>query len=110
MAESDIAEVLARLEHKVDNLTRIVTGERLVDLPQLGEPVMCPTCKQQVKYYPDPLKKMVVRQCGCKTGIQPALDLTQFAPPVAPARKGEPDGTDQEDGSDSYHRRGPRRR
>lgn len=114
MADADIAETLARIEHKIDNLTRLVTGDRQLLPPQLGEPAICPTCKKQVSYFPDPIKKIVMRRCGCKTGIVP-LDLSPYAPPGMAAvpdylRKGETDGPDQEDGRNPHDRRGPGRR
>jgi hypothetical protein len=109
MALGIIAEALARIEHKLDLLLQNIKYQHVPVLTGVGDKShTCPLCKQQVKYVVDVIKKVLTRQCGCKTGLQPPIDLAAFAPPALPARE-RADGHDQEDRSDPSDR-GERRR
>jgi hypothetical protein len=109
MALGVLAEALARVEHKLDLIINQSFGNTPAFLTGVGDPShTCPLCKKQVRYTVDVIKKVLTRQCGCKTGLQPPIDLAAFAPPALPARE-TADGNDQEDRGDSNHR-GERRR
>jgi hypothetical protein len=99
-ADNVLAEALARIEHKVDLI--LEASRILVGITQLGEKMQCPVCKQVVLYQVDQLAKVVLRKCGCKTGLHAPLDLSAFAPMASDkTRKDAPDGDDHEDGSNS---------
>lgn len=97
-AESVIAEALARIEHKQDLILRwLRTMGTTVPLAQVGDDShTCPVCSSRVSYAIDVLKKVVVRQCECKTGKIAPIDLSFFDPPVAPAKE-ERNDRDYED-------------
>ena len=103
MALGIITEALARIEHKLDVLIHALVGSKkeFQYLTGVGaQQHACPLCRQQVKYTVDVIKKVLTRQCGCKTGLQPPIDLAAFAPPALPAKKEmRDDGHDQEDRS-----------
>jgi len=113
-ADNVLAEALARIEHKLDLLleaayvnVKIQDGEVVTGpmgmLRMLGEPSACPVCKQKVDYQVDQINKVIVRKCGCKTGLQAPMDLSAFAPPASAPRKDNLDGAreDREDGSNA---------
>lgn len=100
-ADNVLAEALARIEHKLDLLLALQMGKTPGMKKQLGEAINCPVCGRLVEYQVDQINKVIVRKCGCKTGLQAPLDLNAFAVP-AEARKGQADGReDREDGSNS---------
>ena len=108
-AENVLAEAMARLEHKLDLVLEQITPgpSRAVPLPALGSPKTCPVCKQNIDYQVDQINKVIVRKCGCKTGLQAPLDLEAFAPPVQAKRKDQDHGAgeDQQDRLDPDARR-----
>jgi hypothetical protein len=96
-ADNVLAEALARVEHKVDLLLGdLLRLHHIIKCPQLGAIVTCPVCDQKVEYQVDQINKVIVRKCGCKTGLQAPLDLNAFAPP-APARKDQDHGGDEQE-------------
>lgn len=107
-AEDVLAEALARLEHKVDLIleflaTTVGPGTQGFLLTQVGDQKhVCPVCTQQVQYMVDIIKKVVIRKCGCATGMIAPFDPTLFAPPLTSPKEishGEP--AQQEDRSDT---------
>jgi len=110
MALGIIAEALARIEHKLDVIIKASWSSNSPFLTSVGDKShSCPLCKQQVKYTVDVIKKVLTRQCGCKTGLQAPIDLAAFAPPALPARETR-DGHDQEDRNNPDDRGEHRRR
>jgi hypothetical protein len=99
-ADNVLAEALARIEHKLD---RLLDRQLVQPIEQLGARVACPVCKQKVDYQVDQINKVIVRKCGCKTGLQAPMDLSAFAPPASAPRKDNLDGAreDREDGSNA---------
>jgi hypothetical protein len=112
MPLSELGEALARLEHKIDHLIRRQEKlEKALAFPltpditaRLGEPTTCPICREPVKHQVDVLKKIIVRRCGCKTGLVPPLNLDALAPPALAPRKDQDHG---ELGQVSEDRRDP---
>jgi hypothetical protein len=104
-ADAKLMEALARIEHKLDLLFRLVprTEELGTAMTKLGDVNNhCPVCKQHIEHAPDINDAVVVRKCGCSTG-KVAIDLKAFAPPVLPVRK-RSYGNEQEDSQfDSDH-------
>lgn len=78
-----LAEALVRIEHKVDiALSALRKANPILTIPSVGDfNHTCPVCQQQVTYMIDSLARILVRKCGCKTGLQPPIDLESFAPP-----------------------------
>ena len=111
MALGVLAEALARIEHKLDLLLRgTLSSSRLISVGDKSH--ACPLCNQQVKYSIDILKRVLTRQCGCKTGFQPPVDLEAYAPPPAARRQ---DDAEREAGHvdadpSADHRGGAKRR
>lgn len=76
MPMSDIAEALARLEHKVDLLLK--NQKDFDPLPMHFQGVhTCPVCKSNVEYIVDAVKNIVIRRCGCRSGkLSSVIPLT----------------------------------
>jgi hypothetical protein len=114
MPNSVITEALLRLEHKVDLLISLMKSNNIfLQMPQLGDQFnICPICNQQVEKFVDPIKKVLVRKCGCKTGLQAPVDLNALMPPqpAATEKRYGRDESEQEDRSDSRGDRGRRGR
>ncbi len=96
-----LAEALARIEHKMD----LILQQEKKRNPQLLIPPVgaflhnCPVCSEQVKYIVDPILAVLIRKCGCKTGMQAPINLEAFKPPSA---AGDTHGRSRyEDGNDS---------
>lgn len=113
-ADDKHAEALARIEHKIDLLMRMIATlggdlkafnflQSLLTLPAVGGPHKCFLCANPVEYSVDPVDAVVTRKCGCKTG-KIALDLKAFAPPVMSAKKENTDAEQHEDWFDSSTR------
>lgn len=69
-----IAEAIARVEHKIDIVIRILRSLDSTPYPPMqfaGH--LCPLCSKTVEYQIDIQKNVVVRKCGCSTGKQPML-------------------------------------
>jgi hypothetical protein len=115
MPDGVITEALVRLEHKIDILINLLRqgANMFFNISQVGDSFnVCPVCNQIVEKSVDPIKKVVVRKCGCKTGLQVPVNLEAFAPPksVTGGRKDGRDDSEYEDGSDTGSDRGDRRR
>ena len=80
MIKSDlsvVAEQLQRVEHKLDLvLEGLATLNPVAALRKVGDPEhTCPLCLQPVSYQLDIFKGHVTRQCVCRTGVLPGLNL-----------------------------------
>lgn len=84
---AQMAEALARIEHKLDILLRIQISIG-ANSPNGGpsppatmdKNLTCPVCGKQVRYNMNFFNAgVVVRSCGCKTGLIP-IDLDTFSP------------------------------
>lgn len=86
-----LAESLARLEHKVDILLREERKKNpMLMIPAVGDfNHQCPVCQQPVSYIVDTLAQVLVRKCGCKTGLQAPINLEAFAPPTTGGKRNE---------------------
>ena len=97
-----LAEALARIEHKVDVLFTFLRRQN----PQLMIPAVgdlnhtCPVCQQPVTYVVDPVVQILIRKCGCRTGLQAPINLEAFAPPIGGNAYGRQD--DDSGGSGGY--------
>lgn len=102
MALSIIAEALARVEHKLDLILTKIAFLDQTPLQQVGSwGNSCPVCKEVVEFKMDLLNGVVVRKCGCKTGILAPL-IPLIPPPGAPsngisATTATPEATDSPD-------------
>jgi len=94
-----LAEALARVEHKQDLiLTALRKQNPMLMIPAVGDfNHTCPVCQQQVKYVVDPVVQILIRKCGCKTGLQAPINLEAFAPPTG----GNSNGRTQDDDPDA---------
>lgn len=93
LADADIMEALARIEHKVDIALTIalatanVAGLGVKDLPDVNSPEhICPICGISPTHQADIQKAVVTRKCGCGTKIIP-IDINSLAPPTANTRR-----------------------
>jgi hypothetical protein len=81
-----LAEAVARIEHKLDQLL-VATGAGAGVHPQMhfvGQ--SCPICKMPIDYQIDINHNVVVRKCGCKSGKVPAaIPLSTLIPGVTDA-------------------------
>ena len=79
MPMSEIAESLARIEHKLDLVLKHIGVSGAPPMHFQGQ--YCPACMMPVDYVIDMMKNIVVRRCGCTTGKQPsAVPLTPLSP------------------------------
>lgn len=69
-----LAEALARVEHKLDQLLKFVGA---ITTPMHFPGQDCPVCHKVIDYQIDIIKNVVTRRCGCSTGKQPMAQLIQ---------------------------------
>lgn len=76
-ADDVLAEALARVEYKLDQLlTALKIGS---PLPMAAPMQSCPACSHPIEYLLDVNRNVVVRKCKCGTGKLPAIiPLTQL--------------------------------
>ena len=101
MAFDLLAEALVRVEHKVDILLQLITlvlGEHL-PMPQVKDNNICPVCSKPIRYYMDVIRRAVVRDCGCGTGLLAPSNLDLFAPIGEKHGKGNTGNCSGESGS-----------
>ncbi len=67
-ADAVLAEALARVEYKLDLLLRNLGA---INAPLMSRESNCPACTKDFRYLIDTTNGMVVRSCGCSTGLFP---------------------------------------
>jgi hypothetical protein len=84
MSNHNLAEALARTEHKVDLILQcLAENYPHFMLTTVADPNhICPLCQYQVTYQVDLMGQSLTRNCGCSTGMQAPLNLQPFAPPT----------------------------
>ena len=69
MAFNILAEALARIEHKLDQLLRVLVYKNGTPQKMGFSTGPCPICGVPVTYQIDIGQNVVVRVCGCRTGL-----------------------------------------
>ncbi len=100
MALAILAEAVARIEHKIDQILTRLTFLDKTPFPQLQfDGLMCPVCAKTVNYQVDVNHGVVARKCGCVTGKLPPLT------PLFPVQGVVNGSKDSDDDSTSKRRR-----
>ena len=65
-AEDVLAEALARIEYKLDQIMYALNMAPSAPMNMPG--ATCPACTAFIEYNIDPVKNVVIRKCNCGTG------------------------------------------
>jgi hypothetical protein len=102
MAFGIITEALARIEHKLDLILKIVGLQTANKTPMKFTGHLCPVCDQLIDYIIDLNHNVVVRKCSCSTGkLPPTISLLPATSPIGgnngytPADPAEDEGPGQ---------------